>query len=63
MKFVRWRDFNALRRAHMSLHVTRRVVTPKSNTGTGAIARRNGACVNGAFSVFSGFWFPRKRLK
>ena len=31
MKFARWRDFNALRRAHVSFQVTRRVVTPKSN--------------------------------
>ena len=31
MKFVRWRDFNALRRAHVSFQVTCRVVTPKSN--------------------------------
>ena len=33
----RWRDFNALRRAHVSLHVTRRAVLPKSNTVTGVI--------------------------
>ena len=31
MKFARWRDFNALRRAYVSFQVTRRVVTPKSN--------------------------------
>ena len=31
MKFARWRDFNALRRAHVSFQVTRRVVAPKSN--------------------------------
>ena len=31
MKFARWRDFNALRRAHVSFQVTRRVVAPKSD--------------------------------
>ena len=26
-KIARWRDFNALRRAHVSFHVSRKVVT------------------------------------
>ena len=30
-KFARWRDFNALRRAHVSFHVTRKVVAPEIN--------------------------------
>ena len=41
MNFVRWRDFNALRRCHAWFHVTRRVVTPKSNTGRGQFTRTN----------------------
>ena len=31
MKFGRWRDFNALRRARVSFQVTRRMVAPKSS--------------------------------
>ena len=42
MKFARWRDFNALRRAHVSLHVTRRAVLPNSNTVTGVIGPVHG---------------------
>ena len=50
-KIVRWRDFNALRRAHVLFHVIRKVVTPKSNTGTGRIARRK------AFASMMAFQF------
>ena len=50
------RDFNALWRAHVVLHVTRRVVAPKSNTGTGRIARRKAlaSMVAFRFSLASG---------
>ena len=39
--------------AHVSLHVTRRVVTPKNNTGTGRIARRK------RLAPLMAFRFPR----
>ena len=35
MNFVRWREFHCRAAPHVSIHVTRRVVTPKSNTGRG----------------------------
>ena len=42
LRGLRWRDFNALRRAHVSLYVTRRAVLPKSNTVTGVIGPVHG---------------------
>ena len=39
MNFVRWREFHCHAAPHVSFHVTRRVVTPKSNTGRGTIAQ------------------------
>ena len=39
-EIVRWRDFNALRRAHVSLHVVRRMVAPRIIPGQERIARR-----------------------
>ena len=40
MNFVRWREFHCRAAPHVSFHVTRRVVTPKSNTGRGQKSRR-----------------------
>ena len=42
MKFVRWRDFNSLRRAHASFYMTRRVVAPY-----GYIVYRGNCSTNG----------------
>ena len=46
MKFARWRDFNVLRRAHLSFQVTRRVVAPKSN-----IVYRGDCSANGGRTI------------
>ena len=40
MNFVRWREFHCFSEQHEAFHVTRRVVTPKSNTGRGQTSRR-----------------------
>ena len=41
MNFARWREFHCHAAFHVVFHVTRRVVTPKSNTGRGQFARTN----------------------
>ena len=47
MKSARWRDFNALRRAHVSVQVTRRVVAPKSNiTYNGNCSTKGGRTIH-----------------
>ena len=49
MNFVRWREFQCLAAFHVAVHVTRRVVTPKSNTGRGTIAQTNALALNVCF--------------
>ena len=55
-KFVRWRDFNAFRRAHVSFQVTRRVVTPKSNiVYTGDCSTKCGRSIRAVSNFDHGF--------
>ena len=52
LKIARWRDFNALRRAHVLFQVIRRILTLKSNCVDGSDCSTTGGRTAYALSIF-----------